>query len=202
MTHDALKHAYEHRYHHILAPLADQLREHLHDNIREYPRIDRITARAKSISRFLEKATKQESQRPKYTQPLDQIQDQLGARIVTFYLQDVESLSKRILDYYAPIEERRVLPDSPKQFGYEGKHYVLFLPDDLKPAGTTECPHFFELQIKTLFQHAWGEAEHDLCYKPAASLSIDQRRLIAYTAAQAWGADHVFQQLATELLTN
>jgi putative GTP pyrophosphokinase len=58
-----------------------------------------------------------------------------------------------------------------------------------------ESVAFFELQIKTLFQHAWSEAEHDLGYKPATVLSSDQKRRLAFTAAQAWGADQIFDEL-------
>jgi putative GTP pyrophosphokinase len=52
------------------------------------------------------------------------------------------------------------------------------------------------LQVKTLFEHAWSEAEHDLGYKPGeAPLTPDQKRRLAYTSAQAWGADHIFDEL-------
>jgi ppGpp synthetase/RelA/SpoT-type nucleotidyltranferase len=60
-------------------------------------------------------------------------------------------------------------------------------------------PSFFELQIKTLFQHAWSEADHDLGYKPGEKpLTTEQNRLVAFTSAQAWGADHIFDQLFRE----
>jgi len=95
---------------------------------------------------------------------------------------------------------QHVVPDSPSEFGYEGKHYILFIPQDVRIASEDEeCPTFFELQIKTLFQHAWGEADHDLIYKPAGRLTSDQRRRVAFTAAQAWGADRIFEELAQEL---
>ncbi|MNL70650.1 hypothetical protein D3C87_1956870 [compost metagenome] len=66
-------------------------------------------------------------------------------------------------------------------------------------ADRAKVPEFFELQVKTLFQHAWSEAEHDLAYKPSEPLSTLQQRQIAFTAAQAWGADQIFEQLHTEL---
>ncbi|MCL5802016.1 MAG: hypothetical protein M1283_05805, partial [Gammaproteobacteria bacterium] len=62
-----------------------------------------------------------------------------------------------------------------------------------------DVPNLFELQIKTLFQHAWAEAEHDLGYKTSNSLTSLQKRKIAFTAAQAWGADQIFDELYREL---
>ena len=62
-------------------------------------------------------------------------------------------------------------------------------------------PKFFELQIKTLFQHAWSEAEHDIGYKEGQKpLDLDQKRRLAFTSAQAWGADRVFDELFRELM--
>ena len=63
-------------------------------------------------------------------------------------------------------------------------------------------PEFFELQIKTLFQHAWSETHHDLGYKTRRKLTSDERRQIAFTAAQAWGADKIFDELAQTLVIN
>jgi GTP pyrophosphokinase len=55
------------------------------------------------------------------------------------------------------------------------------------------------LQIKTLFQHAWSEANHDLGYKPAlAPVGVEDERRLAFTSAQAWGADHIFDELYSE----
>ena len=53
--------------------------------------------------------------------------------------------------------------------------------------------------MKTLFQHAWSEAEHDLGYKPGTvPLTSDEKRRLAFTAAQSWGADRVFDELFQE----
>lgn len=201
MKHSELESRYASRYESILIPLIGRLEAHLRGVVCGYPRIDRISVRAKGVARFVEKAKKEKDGAPKYSDPLNQIQDQVGARIVTYYLSDVEQLSSRIEAYFAPVEVQHVVPDSPREFGYEGKHYILFIPDDVKdPAANEEdSPTFFELQIKTLFQHAWGEADHDLIYKPSGDLTPDQRRRVAFTAAQAWGADRMFQELAQEL---
>ena len=201
MTPAELQARYATRYDNILVPLGRRLEAHLKGIVAGQPRIDRISVRPKSVARFLEKARKEENGVPKYSDPLNQIQDQIGARIVTFYLSDVEALASTVEAYFGSVEILHVVPDSPREFGYEGKHYILFVPDDVKDSAANEedCPTFFELQIKTLFQHAWGEADHDLIYKPSGTLTTDQRRRVAFTAAQAWGADRIFEELAQEL---
>lgn len=192
-----LREQYTRRYEHALVPMAKLLENHLKDNLKGLTRIDRIAARAKSIDRFMNKAAKETDGRLKYSDPLSQIQDQIGARVVTFYLDDVETVSKEIEAYYRNIESRLVVPDSESEFGYFGKHYILLLPEDLVSDDMDRglVPKFFELQIKTLFQHAWSEANHDLGYKPEGDLQSDEKRKIAFTAAQAWGADQMFAEL-------
>jgi len=62
--------------------------------------------------------------------------------------------------------------------------------------------NFFELQIKTLFQHAWAEAEHDLRYKALVDITKEQNKLFAFTAGQAWGADKIFEDLFHQIYGN
>jgi putative GTP pyrophosphokinase len=180
--------------------------EHLERQIRTYlagtRHIDRITARAKAPDRFAEKATRTDDEgRPKYTKPLTEIQDQIGARVIVFYRDDVDPTVDILTRYFQPIEERELVPESQWAFGYFGRHLVAPLPRDVVPREVSldEAPRFFELQVKTMFQHAWSEANHDLGYKPESGLSPDQVRRLAFTAAQAWGADRVFAELVSEL---
>jgi putative GTP pyrophosphokinase len=200
---DALKAAYRQR-HAVLQVIAIQLEELVSEYLRGEPRIDRITTRAKEIDSFVEKALKMENKKRKYPDPLSQIQDQVGARIITFYRADVERLDEIVLRYFTPIESKDRVPDSEWEFGYFGRHHVLLLPSDVTPEDPNSdlVPRFFELQIKTLFQHAWSESEHDLGYKAGESpLTSDQKRKLAFTSAQAWGADHIFDELFCERTT-
>jgi len=199
-----LEATYRERYRAVLEPLAAAIEEHLLDHLGSEPRIDRVSARAKSVDRFLEKAQSVVDDKPKYEDPLRQIQDQIGARIVTFYRSDVDRIAAVIEKYYRPVETQELLPECEWEFGYFGRHYVLLLPSDLMdPAlDKSQMPDFFELQIKTLFQHAWSEANHDLGYKSgSAPLDADAKRRLAFTSAQAWGADRIFDQLFIERST-
>ena len=184
-----------------LKAVAAKIRADLEISLAELDHIDRIFVRPKSIESFLTKAAKAENSIPKYQDPINEIQDQVGARIITFYLDDVEKITNRLLAYYKRIEEKDIVPESEKEFGYFGKHFILLLPKDLKPEGAAEelLPSVFELQIKTLFQHAFSEGSHDLAYKPVSPLSKEQQRKVAFIAAQAWGGDTIFQDLHNEL---
>jgi putative GTP pyrophosphokinase len=202
MTADELLSECRSRHAAILAPLARKLQTHLQDAVTGIPRIDRVTARAKSPERFLGKALKCLADGAlKYEHPFEQIQDLVGARVIVFYKQDVDVVSDAVDRYFRRIEGKDLVPDAVNQFGYVGRHFILAMPEDLIDDGAdrSKTPQFFELQVKTLFQHAWSEAEHDLAYKPGEPLSTLQQRQVAFTAAQAWGADQIFEQLHSEL---
>lgn len=194
----SLRDTYAARRERILLPLANRLETHLNKLFDGFARIDHISVRAKNIDRFVTKAQKEENGKSKYDDPLNQIQDQIGARIVTFYKSDVECVRTEIEKYFRSIENKKIVPETEREFGYEGRHFILFVPQDVlvdESINSEESIEFFELQIKTLFQHAWSEAEHDLGYKPKGNLTTEQKRRLAFTAAQAWGADLIFEDL-------
>lgn len=198
---NSLRDVYEMRRTQILLALATRLEAHLRIVFEGSERIDRISVRAKSVDRFVAKAEKEIDGKRKYDDPLTQIQDQLGARIVTFYKSDVDRLTTEVMKYFRHIESVQIVPDSDSEFGYEGRHFILFIPRDIfdDEVKEDESITFFELQIKTLFQHAWSEAEHDLGYKPTTILTSDQKKRLAFTAAQAWGADQIFDALYRQI---
>jgi putative GTP pyrophosphokinase len=186
------------RYNSILVDAATALERYLQDLFRETVRVDRVSARAKSPDSFLKKALSLDDERqPKYERPLEQIQDQIGARIIVFYLDDVERINIEIQRYLRPIEIKSHVPENEWKFGYFGRHFVLICPEDIWENGQRppNSPAFFELQIKTLFQHAWSEANHDLGYKGIPIPGMDAERKMALASAQAWGSDQIFSEL-------
>ncbi|AXO15219.1 GTP pyrophosphokinase [Thalassospira indica] len=196
---DKIEKEYAERFEQALNPIAADLENFLNEILAGVPRIDRVSARAKTVERFVAKADKKlDSGEPKYTDPINQIQDQIGARVVAFYKADLDTVSDRLNEYLRPIETQEVFPESEWEFGYFGRHYIFLLPKDVIPIGSRKeiIPRCFEMQVKTLFQHAWSEANHDLGYKMIEhTLEADDKRRLAYTSAQAWGADHAFNEL-------
>lgn len=186
----------------ILKPLAGKLTALIQDMVSGTPRVDRVAARAKSPERFLGKTKKKKDDgQLKYEHPFEQIQDLIGARVIVFYKQDVDAVCEIVERYFRHVEAKVLAPDAADKFGYVGMHYILAIPEDViaDDADREKTPQFFELQIKTLFQHAWSEAEHDVGYKPSDIISTHQQRQLAYTAAQAWGADHILLSFITNL---
>ncbi len=176
----------------------------LEDHLKHFvviPRIDKVSCRPKSCESLIKKAHNlDEYGNLKYADPLKQIQDQIGARIVTFFQDDVPNIQKIVETVYRGIERKLIVPDEESQFGYESVHYILAIPRDIIPEllPGDDIPTFFELQIKTLFQHAWAQAEHDITYKSDFPWTKEQKRKVAFTAAQAWGADMIFNELYLE----
>jgi ppGpp synthetase/RelA/SpoT-type nucleotidyltranferase len=179
----------------VLASVAEEIRATLEELLCGVPRIDRITTRVKTIDSFVGKAQRidPDAGKPRYTYPLEEIQDQIGARIVVFYRSLIDPVTEKVLTEIQEVENR--LKEQPAlSFGYEARHLVCFIPPDIR--ATHHPPiEVFELQISTLFQYAWSQAEHDVGYKPQGELSYDDRRRMAWAAAQAWGADVIFDEL-------
>jgi ppGpp synthetase/RelA/SpoT-type nucleotidyltranferase len=188
----------------VLQSVAAELEKYLKESLSGVERIDTITARAKDPERYFSKAVKQNDDgSAKYDNPKFQIQDQIGARINVFFLSDVERIKQHVLKYLKFIEMQLKTPERDAEFGYFGLHFIARVPDDVidDGLGSDVVPEFFELQIKTLFQHAWSEAHHDIGYKTVVDLDSEQRRKLAFTAAQAWGADTIYEDLLKTLIT-
>jgi ppGpp synthetase/RelA/SpoT-type nucleotidyltranferase len=189
----------------VLNKVKNSLVNNVNELLNGYQNIDSISGRVKTIESFKVKAFKLlDTGEPKYSDPLIQIQDQIGIRVVVFYKPNVSTVREVILNYFSNIESKTIIPDEDDKFGYEATHLILAIPDDYRDIelGVEECPEFFEFQIHTLFQHAWAQANHNLQYKPSTKLNKTQERKISFTAAQAWGADRMFEELLDELGEN
>jgi putative GTP pyrophosphokinase len=194
----------------LLTPYLEQLSENIYENFKEMlpsdlKNVDRISYRVKDEVSFIRKAFQlNENDERKYQNPLYEIQDMIGIRIIVFYKQDVEYYSNIILKAYREIEDKNYIPDDESKFGYEGRHLILTIPLHIfnKYKDIEFIPRFFELQVKTLYQHAWSESNHDLIYKPQFKITSQMQRSMAFVAAQSWGADKILSELYDEVTKN
>ena len=182
-------------------PALDRLAQDLalmaRDALDGVPHIDRINFRVKDQSSFVKKATQS-----KYSNPLAELEDQVAGRVITFFRDDIHIVRERLTEWFGDVEHEFKEPAGPTEFGYQSDHYVFVIAEHWKPDGwqaLESMPTTFELQIRTLFMHAWAEPQHDLGYKSDTLVDRDTMRELAWVAASAWGADRTLNEVARRL---
>ncbi|MFF0760570.1 GTP pyrophosphokinase family protein [Streptomyces sp. NPDC003737] len=187
----------------LLQALVDNLTDVVHSDLAEVPHIDRISFRVKDPGSFFEKscATLSDGEK-KYLNPLREIEDQVAGRVIVFYSSDIRAVSAVLEDTFRMVESEAREPEDESSFGYESYHHIFLIPEHHKPDGWDDeesMPVTFELQVRTLFMHAWAEPQHDLGYK-GEELSREVRRKLAWVAASAWGADRTMDEIYREIM--
>ncbi len=135
---------------------------------------------------------------------LNEITDLVGLRVITHYTSDVDAVAEIIesqfeIDWENSIDKRAVL--KPDQFGYLSLHFVASLSDQRStlPENQPFAGLRFEVQIRTVLQHAWAEIEHDLGYKSTAAVPAVVRRRFSRLAGLLELADEEFLRLRKDL---
>jgi ppGpp synthetase/RelA/SpoT-type nucleotidyltranferase len=128
----------------------------------------------------------------KYTS-LSDITDVLGARIVTYYTDDVDRLAAIAeqlfeIDWSNSVDKR--LLHQLDSFGYNSLHYICRLPN---------YPYRFELQLRTTLQHAWAAINHDTGYKTGVEIPREYLRRMNRLAGLLEMADDEFSRIRTEI---
>jgi putative GTP pyrophosphokinase len=136
--------------------------------------------------------------------PLDTLTDLLGIRIITYFRDGVDAVAKLIereftIDRDNSVDKRAVLEAD--RFGYLSLHYVAELGPDR--TGMPEYQKYggikFEIQIRSILQHAWAEIEHDLGYKSEAAVPRDVRRRFSRLSGVLELADDEFLGIRQEI---
>jgi putative GTP pyrophosphokinase len=185
--------------------LLDQVARSLEADLLEHfdgrGHIDRISVRVKGIDSFIEKATGRRHGEP-YEEPLVEVEDQIAGRILVLFTSDLDPTDEHLGQLLNRVEVDHKRPDFWNQFDYESLHGVYAIPPTYLPAGWDEqedMPGTLEIQIRTLFQHAYAEPQHDLGYKPGAELTPELSRELAWVAASSWGADKTLDRVRKTL---
>ena len=126
-----------------------------------------VDARTKSVASFAAKAARQADGRALFTDPLHEITDQIGVRVITYVHSDVAA----VVDVFA--DQLRILDDrdmgeqtaSEGRFGYASRHLLVAVGDPAPAAYEELVGHRASIQVRTVLQHAWAEFEHDIRYK-------------------------------------
>jgi putative GTP pyrophosphokinase len=183
----------------LLKSTADMLELELLEIFKTTKHIDRISCRAKGLKSFIVKAT-DEANQPGYEDPLREIEDQIAGRVIVFFLSDIPIICEKLRKNFTPVEHRKRRPAKDEEFGYESEHLICVMPPHMQTdewVARGDMPSTFELQIRTIFMHAYAEPQHDLAYKAVSELPSEIRRELAWIAASAWGADQAYERFWT-----
>lgn len=161
-----------------------------------------VSARAKTVKSFSVKASKcRPDGSPKYADPLNEITDMIGARVITYIPESVNRVCEIIKTEFNVVEEldKGAEVRARGLFGYASKHFLVRLgPKRCRlPEYSVVGDRVFEIQVRTAVQHAWAEFEHDVRYKvdipPDRKAEFDRRFVLA--AALIEMADNEFAEI-------
>ncbi len=182
-----------------LARVAKVLQQELAGLTRDRPDCVMVMARVKSVDSFRKKAAKKRRSQPRYPEPLVDIQDLIGCRVVVRGRRAVSAVVRLISSRFDPIESGPAgrYREEPAYFGYEGHHLICPISIGLRQRHGLGDIATFEVQVSTVFQLAWAEMDHDLNYKNKREpLTFNQKRRVAAAAALASTADSIFAQVS------
>lgn len=124
---------------------------------------------------------------------LSDITDVLGARIITFYTDDVDriaAITEQLFDIdWENSVDKRMLHEL-DSFGYNSLHYICRLPN---------YPYRFELQLRTTLQHAWAAINHDIGYKSGVEIPREYMRQMNRLSGMLEMVDDEFSRIRTEI---
>ncbi|OLV20005.1 GTP pyrophosphokinase [Deinococcus marmoris] len=159
-------------------------------------KIHNITGRLKRPESLADKLRR----KPGRYRTLEDVTDLVAVRVITYFESDVAAVS-RLLEAHHEINWEHSVDKSmmhdPDRFGYMGVHYVVRVPHLVKQfvPHVTEPPQHYEVQIRSILQHAWAEIEHDLGYKSREAVPREVQRRFYRLAGLLEMADEEFMAL-------
>lgn len=143
-------------------------------------------------------------ERKGYTDPKVQMTDITGVRVILYFESDVQKVSGLIescftVDAINSLDKGSLL--SVDKIGYRSVHYVCDIGTE-----RSNLPEFegmaglkFEVQLRTVLQHAWAEIAHDRNYKFSGKLPKNIERELYLFAGMLEVADKGFDKLSKEI---
>ena len=125
---------------------------------------------------------------------LEDITDILGCRVICFLSDEIDKIGQKVeenfvVDWENYSDKRALIKED--AFGYLSLHYICSLPFGEKWPDEI-CGKKFEIQIRTILQHAWSAINHDIGYKSDFGVPREIKRRFARLAGLLELADDEF----------
>jgi len=185
-------------------PKLERLRLTVHEKLEriledEGLRYDNLESRCKGFISFAQKCSNPGKH---YTSPIDDVTDLVGVRVIFFNGNDVDHFADAVtqkfqVDWSHSGDKRTA--QRPNEFGYQSLHLVCSLRSE--DADETLVKLKFEIQLRTVLQHAWASISHALHYKSSAEVPVELQRRLYRLAGLLELADSEFTQLQEAKIT-
>lgn len=135
-------------------------------------------------------------------QNFEDLHDLFGARIICFFTDGIDYVSNIVaglfdVDYELSSDKRETI--DPVSFGYISLHYICSLKkDEGYPEEVTNLK--FEIQIRSILQHAWALINHEFGYKSDFGVPRIVTRQFARIAGLLETADDEFVRCKDSVL--
>jgi len=134
--------------------------------------------------------------------PWRQLTDQVGVRVICYYVEDVDRIVAALRRRFEVDEKRSVDKRSElqvRQFGYRSVHLIARFGDrGPEIAKRWLRYHWFEIQVRSILEHAWAEIEHEICYKSGVEYPDSLLRRFSALAGSLEILDAQFLALSRE----
>lgn len=168
-----------------------------------------VQTRAKAVSSYAEKIQRPGKSEQYGPDPMKDLTDLCGGRVILPTLTDVAACSNQIeenLRVHWEDSEDKLSLLSVQEFGYLSNHYVVSISPASSYTEDIDVPDEVlglkaEIQVRTFLQHAWSVIQHDYLYKPNFSFPIKVRRQFHRIAAILEDADFEFGSALDNLKT-
>ena len=170
----------------------------LKDKINVTETLPTIASRVKSLNSLIKTAIKKDK---KYYQ----VSDKLGIRIVCRFKSELKRINNFIEDNFIVKEfESKEKKLKENEFGYLSDHFIVKVNENkLQQSIKRKLLKLnFEIQVRTLCQHAWADVQHDIIYKEDISLEKTTKRKMYRIASLLEISDDEFDKVNNDLLDN
>ena len=182
----------------ILRNLGEKVVSFLQDALYQKEMHPEVSFRTKEIQSIIKKI-KRESQQKQYT--YNDLRDKLGVRIICPFLSDLEVVDEIIKSSFIirKVEKKRENIDF-NRLDYQSNHYDVSINSEY--IDFNNDAFVFEIQVRTLNQHAWANSAHILYYKQDIELPDEMKHRIYRLLSLYELADEEFSKVNEYLKTH